>query len=393
MVLGNDEHLSSRTGWDTLLEMTALLSSCAEGGLLPLALPLQVRRAKVPHPQGKFAAIRSLTSTLLISFAFVANCAGAPASDTSTHAVVDRGLKYLQNEAFRWKSSRHCAACHHAATMIWTFNEARTAGYSVDEEALKEITAWAFDMKSNSLAEQPPPRDVINLGWVYLLLSVETAPASKPTAARQNGPTEQPATTDQATLLPARQTLLQQIVQKQTPDGSWGRPLDERVPLGGPVEDIAILSRLALLLSGDESEKVADCIAKAGSWLAIHHDETSRQARNLRLLMHALETKPTHELAPAIASIQAEQNADGGWSQTPEMASDAYATGQALYVLARAGIKLEAPEMRRGVQYLMLAQREDGSWPMKSRVSSKDLTPITAAGTAWAVLGLLRASH
>jgi N-acyl-D-amino-acid deacylase len=131
---------------------------------------------------------------------------------------------------------------------------------------------------------------------------------------------------------------------------------------------------------------------KAAEWLAANRDKTSRQGRNFRLLMNVREGRPVSEAKPIIAAITAEQNSDGGWSQAPEMPSDAYATGQTLYVLARAGIKPEAPEMKRGVQFLTLNQREDGSWPMTSRVHAKDLSPITDAGAAWAVLGLLRAS-
>jgi len=343
---------------------------------------------------GSVGVIWPFTPRFLVVLLVGANCSAAT-SPASTHAVVDRGLQFLQKEAFRWKTTRKCAACHHAPTMVWTFNEARTRGYSVDEEVLKEITEWAFaDMKTNSLTEQPPPRDVINLGWVYVLLSVETAPGLKAPSLQDNERlpvTDAPAATNQDMILSARQTLLRQIAAKQVSDGSWGRPLDERVPLGGPVEDIAILSRLALLQSDDRSTIVTDCINKAGRWLAANQDKTSRQGRNLRLLMSVREGMPASERNPVIASIRAEQNADGGWSQTPNMASDAYATGQTLYVLARAGVIPEAPEMKRGVEFLTLTQRADGSWPITSRVNAKDLSPITAAGTAWAVLGLLRA--
>jgi hypothetical protein len=325
---------------------------------------------------------RSLS--FLVIFTVATNCSAASAPAVSAHRAVERGLQFLKTEAFQWKATRSCAACHHADTMIWTFNEARARGYSVDEAALKEITRWAFgDMKTNSLTEQAPPRNVINLGWVYVLLSMETAVPL----------TDKPAGTEEDAILSARQTLLRQIVSKQVSDGSWGHPLDERVPLGGPVEDIAILSRLALLQSGDTSPMVSDCINKAGSWLAANQDKTSRQGRNLRLLMTLQEGKPAAELSPTIASILTEQNVDGGWSQTPEMASDAYATGQTLYVLARAGVKPEAPEMKRGVEFLTRTQREEGSWPMTSRVNAKNLSPITGAGTGWAVLGLLRASR
>ena len=236
---------------------------------------------------------------------------------------------------------------------------------------------------------------MLNLGWVYVLLSVETAPAFQPYSVSNYGrlpvTTKLAATTEDPNLS-ARQTPLKQIVRKQTADGSWGQPLDERVPLGGPVEDIAILSRLALLQSGDSSSGVRDCINKAAGWLDGHRDKTSLQGRNLRLLMNSYERRPAVELKPVIASILAEQHPDGGWSQTTDMASDAYATGQALYVLARAGVKKRAPEMKRGVEFLLQTQREEGSWPMTSRANAKNLSPITGAGTAWAVLGLIRAS-
>ena len=89
------------------------------------------------------------------------------------------------------------------------------------------------------------------------------------------------------------------------------------------------------------------------------------------------------------------KNADGGWSQTKDMASDAWATGQALYAIAQAGIKSHGPVIARAQVFLIQTQRPDGSWPMTSRPTkpggegSGNLIPITGAGSAWAVLGLV----
>jgi hypothetical protein len=107
---------------------------------------------------------------------------------------------------------------------------------------------------------------------------------------------------------------------------------------------------------------------------------------------------PIRWLKPPIeARLQAyrRQNADGGWSQTRELGSDAYATGQSLYALSLAGVRAGRKEMRRGVSFLVATQREDGSWTMipretPERKASKNLEPINHFAAAWAAMGLVR---
>ena len=78
------------------------------------------------------------------------------------------------------------------------------------------------------------------------------------------------------------------------------------------------------------------------------------------------------------------------------MASDAHATGQALYALTLAGLKPDDPTIHRGREFLIKTQQADGSWPMTSRptkpggAGSTSLIPITGQGSAWGVLGLVR---
>jgi squalene cyclase len=78
------------------------------------------------------------------------------------------------------------------------------------------------------------------------------------------------------------------------------------------------------------------------------------------------------------------------------MASDAWATGQALYALAHAALKPDHPAIEHGRAFLVKTQHDDGSWPMTSRpmkpggAGAKNLIPITGAGSAWGVLGLVR---
>ena len=46
------------------------------------------------------------------------------------------------------------------------------------------------------------------------------------------------------------------------------------------------------------------------------------------------------------------QRANGGWGQTEQLPSDAYATGETLYALHETGMLATQPAYRRGVEYL-----------------------------------------
>jgi hypothetical protein len=97
------------------------------------------------------------------------------------------------------------------------------------------------------------------------------------------------------------------------------------------------------------------------------------------------------------------QREDGGWAQTADLASDAYATGQALYTLHELGVAVKDAAYRHGVQYLLQTQAADGSWFVKSRVAKfqpyfETSFPyghdqwISSAATGWATLALSYAS-
>ena len=97
------------------------------------------------------------------------------------------------------------------------------------------------------------------------------------------------------------------------------------------------------------------------------------------------------------------QRADGGWSQTPHLASDAYATGQVLFTLHELGVSAPASTLQRASAFLVRTQRDDGSWHVKSRAMK--IQPyfesgfpyehdqwISHAATAWATIGLATAT-
>jgi hypothetical protein len=81
------------------------------------------------------------------------------------------------------------------------------------------------------------------------------------------------------------------------------------------------------------------------------------------------------------------------------MDADAYATGEALVALQESGLTMSDPAVRRGVEYLVRSQLQDGSWYVASRsvpiqAYFESGFPhgadqwISAAATAWAVTAL-----
>jgi hypothetical protein len=137
--------------------------------------------------------------------------------------------------------------------------------------------------------------------------------------------------------------------------------------------------------------------AGAANWLSRNPPAGSHQAIAMRLLVYERLGKPAEQAGPLLDSLLRLQNADGGWSQTGTMKSDAFATGLSLYALA--GRKRPGAEaaVGRARAFLVKTQQPDGSWPMASRRAepsgpgpARDLRPIKYVGTAWATIGLAR---
>ena len=87
------------------------------------------------------------------------------------------------------------------------------------------------------------------------------------------------------------------------------------------------------------------------------------------------------------------QHTNGGWGWISGQASDALATGLALYALRMVGTgDAVADALGAGDQFLIRMQLGDGSWRVPGTKRKADNAPTETAiywGTAWAVVGLL----
>jgi hypothetical protein len=68
-----------------------------------------------------------------------------------------------------------------------------------------------------------------------------------------------------------------------------------------------------------------------------------------------------------VRQLISQQRAGGGWGQTGNLPSDAYATGEALWALHESGMTPSDAVYRRGVDYLLGTQQQDGTWHVVTR--------------------------
>jgi squalene-hopene/tetraprenyl-beta-curcumene cyclase len=313
----------------------------------------------------------------------LAALAQGPSPKTADVGVtIERGLGFLVKDALAWKNKHNCASCHHAALVVWSMQEARQRGHAVAEPVLAELTKWLAESGDGKTGVPRPPGvpKALNAKAVWFALALGADP--KPDTAVQKG----------------LKLLWGTVKSDQTENGSWSSWPETRPPIfGNSDESMTALATLALLpaaaMGDDEAKAVRD---KAVKWLAETKTDGDPQSIAMRLVLWNRLGRPAKEWQPLVQLLKERQNADGGWSQAKDMASDAWATGQALYALAHAGLKPDTPVIKRAHDFLIQAQRADGSWPMTSRPvkaggpGSNSLIPITAAGSSWAVLGLVR---
>ncbi|HXE54740.1 MAG TPA: prenyltransferase/squalene oxidase repeat-containing protein [Tepidisphaeraceae bacterium] len=260
--------------------------------------------------------------------------------------------------------------------------DAKGRGIAVDGPELAGLTKWVAESGDGKFAMTRPAAapHAASPKAVYFALALGVDP--------------EPDAVSRARM----KRLLKTVEDEQTENGSWSAWPGSRPPiLGGSDDSLTALAVLALMpeaAAGDESAKAAR--DRGVRWLSETKSDDDPQSVAMRLILWTRLGRPAGEWSPLVRRIKGRQNADGGWSQTTDMPSDAWATGQALYALASAGIAPDEPAVARGRAFLIRTQRDDGSWPMTSRPTapgdkgSESLIPIIGAGSAWAILGLVR---
>lgn len=297
--------------------------------------------------------------------------------------AVSHGLAVLQRGAREYPAHQACFACHHQTLPLLAMKSAREAGVDVDETLFQEQRKFTRD---SFLQRQ----DRLALGKHIGGQAATTSYGLWALALANDNPDE---------LTEAMTTYLLSI---QHTDGCW-KPPSNRPPLEVSSVSCTVLSAVGIQRFAAESqqEQVAIAISRAKLWLATAPLE-DQEDLNFALWGEFLLGGTEERKAEIRDRILAARHADGGWSQKTSMNSDAYATGQTLYVLMETGLDSSDAVIREGLAYLMDTQLGDGSWHVVTR--SKPIQPwfdngdphdkdqfISITATGWATSALARA--
>ncbi len=309
-----------------------------------------------------------------------------PRLKNELRSAIQDSIPHLQRADANFSTKSGCVSCHDNSLTAMTVGMARKQGFRVDEQTASAQQKTNVDMlmKTRDILHQDfliPVGDNFSESveaYVLLGLSAEGYKAD--------------LNTDAAAM---------HILSRQRPDGQWQAPLaDLRQPLClGHIGDTALAVR-ALQLYAPKTDAAAyrRSIELGTTWM-VNAKSYSNEDRSWRVAGLAWAGTNKAATQQAIKELVAAQKADGGWSDMPTMDSTAYATGKSLVALHVAGVPVSDPAYRRGVDWLLKNQQQDGTWYVQTRALAFQPSfdagfPhghsqwISAAGTNWAAMAL-----
>jgi N-acyl-D-amino-acid deacylase len=264
-------------------------------------------------------------------------------------ASVRKSIQLVQRSTAEYRQHRSCFSCHHQAMPIIALSEARKRGFAIDETELQTQLQWTADHlkrgKDNYLQGKGQGGQVDTAGYALWALEVGDWKPDDTTAA-----------------------VIEYLLLRNQELGHW-----QRSGHRPPSEDSDVTaSYLALrglgAFGGDDQQPRIDARRQeAEKWL-LGADGQNTEDRVFRLRALAYLNVEREIIDAAAQALLASQREDGGWPQTSEMESDAYATGTALVSLLRVNaVKATDDAYRKGLAYLIHTQQQDGSWRVISR--------------------------
>jgi ankyrin repeat protein len=297
----------------------------------------------------------------------------------SVQAALDPAIALLARAGTEFFTQSGCVGCHHQPLALAAFSIAKNAGLHTDEAGARgfvQMIESEWTGQREQLLERADPGGAPD-GEGYAAWAMNLA------GYAPNSITD---------------IVAVHIAAQQQQAGNWHVGDISRAPLQESEFARTARSLRLLQIYGPPARKAEfdERISRARDWLAkskpLTNDDAAMQMVGLHWAGAAIDLQAK--------ALKAQQRPDGGWAQTSNLESDAFATGETLWALRECGAIAPRDTLyTRGVQYLLNTQWPDGSWYVRSRAPK--IQPyfqsgfpfehdqwISAAATAWAVIAL-----
>jgi hypothetical protein len=256
-----------------------------------------------------------------------------------------------------------CISCHHEGLGLTTLTFLRRRGFAVDEglrrdeaDTLRRGYDKLAPVYRRALTDEPAAKEAdffedtaVQMG--YMLGGLLDA-GHKPDEA-----------TDAAAAF---------LMKLQQDDGSWTFTTPREPMQSSDFATTAMAARVLRAYARNGQAEPADrALDRARAWLLDNSPETTDDL-SYRLSGLKWLGAPADDVRKAADALRAIQRDDGGWAQLPTSdQSDAYATALALLALNQGGgVPASGPAYRRGLAFLLEAQKPDGTWFVRKRANS-----------------------
>lgn len=274
--------------------------------------------------------------------------AGEPKPE-EVRAAAAKALVPIEQASMAYPDHRDCFSCHHQALPVLALSVAKDRGFDVEAGAIRaqvEFTKASLARgKKDYLAGKGQGGSADTAGYALFTLDVGKLAGDETTEA------------------------VASYLLKREPDRPDWRPSGQRPPSEGSPYSTTYLALRGIKTYGGTLDKAAvkARFDAARSWL-IQAKPADTEDRVYRLLaLHLVEAGPG-AIEGAATDLLARQRIDGGWGQTDDLSSDAYATGSALVALNLVGqIDPASKPYRKGLGFLVSTQKPDGTWHVASR--------------------------
>jgi len=307
----------------------------------------------------------------------------APTRLTPREAVA-KSLAASRGPATKFLATGGCVSCHaqhlNGLAVAAAKPAAIPADYDLEAREAHTTAVMRGSIEQQLFQVQDPPAGVDSQQWSLMQMA---GSGVAPTLATDS--------------------LVHHIAAMQRKEGDWPNYNVPRPPLedGGFSHTAKGIRALRLYAIPARQAEFDDRVARAALWLEKNEPVTTED-RTMQILGIAWAGR---KVPPnRVEQLIGKQRSDGGWGQTDNLPSDAYATGEALWALHESGMAPSDAAFRRGVDYLLRTQQEDGTWHVATRALGfqpyfQSGFPyghdqwISQAGTAMAVIGLAFAAR